>query len=112
MNRHLFLAQRLSAMLLAPLVLIHLLLILYAIQGGLSADEILARTRGNILWAIFYGIFVLAATVHAPIGLRNILVEWTGIKASAINVLCVLLALLLLATGLRAVFAVTWVAGT
>ena len=32
MERNLYIAQRLSAMLLAPLVLVHLLLILYAVR--------------------------------------------------------------------------------
>ncbi|MCP4388728.1 MAG: succinate dehydrogenase, partial [Gammaproteobacteria bacterium] len=42
----LYLAQRISAAIMAPLVLVHLGVMIYAIQGGLSADEILARTRG------------------------------------------------------------------
>lgn len=46
-------AQRISAMVLGVCVAIHLLIIFYAIRGGLSAQEILGRTQGNILFAIF-----------------------------------------------------------
>ena len=68
----LYLLQRLSAMVLAPLVLLHLGVIVYAVQDGLSAAEILARTRGNLTWTATYGVFVLAAAVHGAIGLRSI----------------------------------------
>jgi fumarate reductase subunit C len=102
----LFLLQRLSAMLLAPLVLVHLGLILYAVGGGLTADEILARTQGSIGWALFYGVFVLAACVHAPIGVRNVLKEWSGLGGRGLDVAMLILAAALLATGLRAVWAV------
>ena len=72
----LFLAQRASALVLAPLVLIHLGLAIYAIHGGLTAAEILGRTQGSFGWSLFYGLFVVAASIHAPIGLRNVLREW------------------------------------
>ena len=107
MERYLFVAQRLTAMVLAPLVLVHLGLILYAVEGGLTAHEILGRTRGNLLWAGFYGLFVLAAAIHGPIGLRNILREWTAINPVAVDVIAVGAGLLLLALGFRAVVAVT-----
>ncbi len=68
-------AQRISAMILGLCVSIHLIIIFYAIRGGLTAEEILGRTQGNIAFAIFYEIFVLACFVHAPIGLANILEE-------------------------------------
>lgn len=68
-------AQRISAMVLGLCVSIHLVIIFYAIRGGLSAEEILGRTQGNIAFALFYEIFVLACFVHAPIGLANILQE-------------------------------------
>jgi succinate dehydrogenase subunit C len=103
----LFVVQRLSALLLAPLVLAHLALILYAVRGGLSAGEILARTGGSIGWALFYGVFVLAAAVHAPIGIRNVLREWTPWRGHSLDLAMLLLALALMAAGLRAVWAVT-----
>ena len=49
----LYMAQRLSAMVLAPIVLVHLLTILYAIRGGLTAAEILgAHARQRLLDAV------------------------------------------------------------
>lgn len=68
-------AQRISAMVLGLCVAIHLLIIFYAIRGGLTAQEILGRTQGNVLFAIFYEVFVIACFVHAPIGVANILQE-------------------------------------
>ena len=107
MHRYLFLAQRYSAMLLAPLVLIHLVMILIAVRGGLSAEEILGRTRGSTGWFTFYLIFVIAVTVHAPIGVRNVLREWTSLPAGAVNAIALLFALVIFLTGCRAVLAVT-----
>src|SRR5690606_5160505 len=76
-NPKLFVAQRLSAFVLALAVAVHLATILYAVRGGLTAGEILARTHGNPAFALFYAAFVIAVAVHAPIGLRNVLREWT-----------------------------------
>ncbi|HUF86424.1 MAG TPA: succinate dehydrogenase [Thermohalobaculum sp.] len=106
MERQLFVLQRLTALVLAPLVLVHLGLIVLAIRGGLSAAEILGRTQGSVGWALFYGAFVLAAAVHAPIGLRNVLNEWTPLGRRAADRLALAFAVLLLALGLRAVLAV------
>ena len=102
----LFLAQRLTALILAPLVLVHLALILFAVEGGLSAAEILARTRGSVGWAAVYGLFVLAAAIHAPIGLRNVVHEHTGWRGRSLEVAMVALGLLLAGLGARAVIAV------
>ncbi len=93
-------------MLLAPLVVVHLGLILYAVRGGLTADEILGRTQGSIGWALFYGFFVLAASVHAPIGVRNVLKEWTAWRGRSLEIAMLVLAAALLVSGLRAVWAV------
>ena len=46
----LWLAQRLSAMLLAALLVVHIGVMIWAVRGGLSGAEILARTRGSA-WA-------------------------------------------------------------
>ncbi len=104
-TRHYFL-QRLSAAILAPLVLVHLALIVFAVQGGLSGEEILARTRGSAGWAMFYGLFVLAVALHGGIGLRTILLEWTGLRRPGANALSLVAGLGLLFLGLRAVWAV------
>ncbi len=106
MERRLFVLQRLTAMALAPLVLVHLGLVLVAIRGGLSAAEILARTQGSVGWALFYGLFVVTVAVHAPIGLRNVLREWTALARGAVDILALGFGGLLLALGLRAVWAV------
>jgi fumarate reductase subunit C len=105
-ERSLFLLQRASAGLLPPFVVLHLLVILYAVQGGLTAEEILARTRGSVGWALFYGAFVVLAAVHAPIGLRNVLRDWAGWRGRSLDLAMLVLALAFLAMGLRAVAAV------
>ena len=102
----LFALQRLTAKVLAPLVVVHLVLILYAVHGGLSAAEILGRTQGSAAWGAFYGLFVVAVAVHAPIGVRNVVREWTRWRGRSLDVASVGLALALLALGLRAVAAV------
>ncbi len=106
MERRLFALQRLSAMALAPLVMVHVGLIVYAVRGGLSAGEILARTQGSIGWAIFYGIFVVAVSLHAPIGVRNVLAEWTPWRGRSLDLAMLVLAVALMVLGLRAVWAV------
>lgn len=98
-------AQRISAMVLGLCVAIHLLIIFYAIRGGLSAQEILGRTQGNLAFAIFYEIFVLACFVHAPIGVANILQE-TFPKSRLARPISSLLAILILVLGTVAVFGV------
>jgi fumarate reductase subunit C len=102
----LFLAQRLSAFVLAFAVAIHLATILYAVRGGLTAAEVLGRTRGNGIFLAIYVVFVIAVAVHAPIGLCNVLREWTAWRGRSLDVALALFALLLLALGLRAAFAV------
>ena len=102
----LYLAQRISAMLMAPLVLIHLGVMVYAIQGGLSADEILGRTQGSLTWGGIYGLFVLAVSVHAAIGLRVVAYEWLGVFGRRLEAFTHIVALLLLVLGGHAVFAV------
>lgn len=103
----LYMIQRLTALLMAPFVLVHLGGMIYAIQGGLTAGEILGRTQGSVLWALFYGGFVLAAGVHGAIGLRVILHEWFGIRGTALSAVTIGIGALLIVTGLRAVIAVT-----
>jgi fumarate reductase subunit C len=102
----LWVAQRASAAVLALCVLVHIVVMVYAVQGGLSAGEILGRTRGNAGWAAFYALFVVAVAVHAPIGLRAVAVEWLGWRGRSLGIFLWLFALLILAMGLRAVWAV------
>ena len=77
----LYLLQRLSAVVMVPLVLVHVAVMVYATQGGLSAAEILGRTQGSVVWAAFYGLFVAAVAVHGAIGLRAIAFEWFALPA-------------------------------
>lgn len=99
--------QRITAMVMALFVLVHLVVIVYAINGGLSAAEVLGRTRGNILWAVYYALFVVLASVHASIGIRNVLAEWLRTKDAVASVVANVLSLVLLVMGLKAVWAVT-----
>ena len=98
----LWIAQRASALLLALCVTVHLATVIYAVQGGLSAAEILARTRGNFGWLAFYSLFVLAVAVHAPIGLRPVMAEWLGWRGRSRDLCVLLFALLLAWMGMRA----------
>ncbi|HZT24580.1 MAG TPA: succinate dehydrogenase [Pseudolabrys sp.] len=102
----LFVAQRTTAFILAVAVAAHLATILFAVRGGLTAAQILARTHGNVAFALFYAIFVLAVAVHAPIGLRNIVREWTAWRGRSLDFALILFSGLLLVLGLRAVVAV------
>jgi fumarate reductase subunit C len=100
-------AQRLTALLMAPLVIGHIVVMIYAVQGGLTASEILGRTQGSILWFLFYGTFVIAVSIHAAIGLRAILHEWLGLGFQIINIVSVAIGAGLFILGGRAVLAVT-----
>ncbi|WP_241479026.1 hypothetical protein [Leisingera sp. ANG-M1] len=53
----------------------HIAAMIYAIQGSLSAEEILARTLGSLAWQLYYGLFVAAIPVHWAIGMRVIVHE-------------------------------------
>ncbi len=103
----LYLLQRLSALIMIPLVFGHLGLMIYAVQDGLSANEILSRTKGSFFWALFYGIFVVAVSIHSSIGLRGIIFETIGIKGSMLNFLGWAIFLSLMYLGIYSVYAVT-----
>jgi fumarate reductase subunit C len=102
----LFIAQRLSAAVLALAVSIHLATIIYAARAGMTAADVLARTHGNRAFLGVYLLFVVAVAIHAPIGLRNVLREWTAWRGRSLDVALAAFALLLLALGLRAAIAV------
>jgi fumarate reductase subunit C len=104
MTARLFLAQRLSGAVLAITVALHLAGILAASREHLSAAEVLQRTRGNSILPVVYGIFVVAAAVHAPIGLRNIIREWTAWRGRSLDLALAGWAVVLLMLGLRAVY--------
>lgn len=99
-------AQRISAMVLALCVIVHLLTMIYAVRSGLSAAEILGRTRGSTGWLLFYTLFVTAVAVHAPIGLRTILSEIFDWRGRGLDLLAGIIGLSLAMWGMRAVWAV------
>jgi fumarate reductase subunit C len=103
LEARLWLAQRASAAVLAVCVLVHLVTIIVAVRGGVSAAEILGRTRGSASWFLFYGTFVLAVAVHAPLGLRAILREWAAWRGWSLDGAMAVFALALLALGWRAI---------
>ncbi|MEA2934481.1 MAG: fumarate reductase subunit [Variibacter sp.] len=102
----LFLAQRVSAAVLALFVAVHLATIVYAVRGGLTAAEVLSRTHGSAAFLVFYAVFVIAVAVHAPIGLRNIAREWTTWRGRSLDIALALFAAALLVLGMRAAYAV------
>lgn len=99
-------AQRISAAVLAVCVVVHLVTIIYAVRNGLTAAEILGRTRDSLAWAGFYSLFVAAVAVHAPIGLRNILAETFDWRGRGLDVAMIVVAMTLVMWGGRAVLAV------
>ena len=89
----LYILQRLTAAFMAPMVVGHLLTILYATRAELTAASILA--------------FVVMVAIHAPLGLRKILVEWGRLPTRAANLIALVLFVLFLGMGLRGVWALT-----
>ncbi|MFK7858391.1 MAG: succinate dehydrogenase [Granulosicoccus sp.] len=108
LNLRLYMAQRITALLMAPLVVGHLAVMIYAIQGGLSAAEILGRTQGSLAWFLFYATFVVAVSIHGAIGLRTIAHEWFGLKDTILEGFMWIVGLGLFITGARALWAVTY----
>ena len=106
MNVRLYILQRATAALMAPLVLIHIAVIFYASHKGLSAADILSRTRGSVAWGLFYAVFVAAIAVHASTGLRTILTEWAGLRGVGREVVSWGIGAALFLLGMRAVAAV------
>ena len=100
----LFVLQRASAALLALCVLVHLATILYAVRHGLSAQAIVARMHATAAWPVFYALFVVAVSVHAPIGLRAVVGEWLGLRGALVDAVLGLIGVGLLTGGLYAVF--------
>ena len=101
---HLWIAQRVTAMILAIAIVVHLVTIIGAVRGGLSAAEILGRTRGNAAWFAFYAIFALAAGLHGAIGLRGIAAEWLGWRGRGFDLAWIGIGLLTALFGIRAAY--------
>ena len=106
MNVRLYVWQRATAALMAPLVLIHIAVIFYATRQGMTATDILSRTHGSVVWASYYGLFVAAVAIHAAIGVRSVLTEWSPLKDRGAGIFAIVFGLALALLGLRAVAAV------
>jgi fumarate reductase subunit C len=98
LDLRLYMLQRLTALVMAPLVIGHIAVMIYAVQGGLTVDEILARTQG----------FVVAVSTHGAIGLRVISFEWFGLNGRALQLFSWAVFALLFGLGAKAVYAVTF----
>ena len=105
-EKRLWVIQRATAAVLALCVVVHLATIIYAVRGGLSAAEILSRTRGSFAWGAFYAVFVVAAAAHGSIGLRTVAMEWLGLGPRGAERVMAVVAMALVFFGLRAVYAV------
>jgi fumarate reductase subunit C len=108
MNVRLYLWQRATAAVMAPLVILHIAVIFYATRQGLTAADILSRTHGSALWASYYGLFVAAVSIHASIGVRNILTEWSPLNERKAGWCAVLLGIVLALLGSHAVVALVF----
>ena len=100
----LWVLQRITAMILAPLVLVHLATIVYASRGGLSATEILGRTEGHVGLAAVYALFVVAAAIHGAIGCRVVLGEWARLRGPGVDGALLAGAVMVAMLGLRTVW--------
>ncbi len=105
MNVRLYVWQRATAAIMAPLVLVHIAVIFYASRQGLTAADILSRTHGSAVWAAYYGLFVLAASIHASIGVRNVLSEWSPLDERRADFFAVAFGLVLALLGFHAIIA-------
>lgn len=103
LEARLWLLQRASGTVLAVCVAVHLVTMILAVRGGLTAAEILARTRGSMAWLCFYGVFVAAVAFHAPLGLRSIVGEWTPWRGRSLDMMLMVFAFVLLVAGWRAI---------
>ena len=98
-----FVLQRGSAAVLAICVVVHVATMIYAVRHGLTADAIVARMHANAAWPTFYLVFVAAAAIHAPLGVRTIVDEWLGLRGRAVDAALLGFAFLLLGAGSYAV---------
>ena len=72
----------------------------------MDVGQILERTRENIWFLAFYLVFIAAIAIHAPIGLRNVMREWTHWHGWTLDVVLAIVAIALLLLGVRAALAV------
>jgi fumarate reductase subunit C len=107
MNVSLYVWQRVAALVMVPMIVVHVAVIFYATRHGLTAADILARTSASIGWGAFYALFVLAASIHAAIGVHNVLAEWSSLDERGARMASLIVGLVLFGVGVRAVAALT-----
>jgi fumarate reductase subunit C len=105
MNVRLYVWQRATAALMVPLVLIHIAVIFYATRQEMTAADILSRTHGSVVWASYYALFVAAVSIHASIGARNVLAEWSPLTERRAGRIAIIFGVLLALLGAHAIFA-------
>jgi len=105
MNVRLYIWQRATAALMVPLVLIHIAVIFYATHQQMTAADILSRTHGSVAWASYYALFVAAVSIHASIGVRNVLAEWTPFAERHAGQFAIIFGIVLALLGAHAIFA-------
>jgi fumarate reductase subunit C len=103
-----YIVQRVTALLMIPFILLHVAVIFHAISEKLTADQILARTGGSITWGLFYGAFVVLASVHGAIGIRTVIREWTPLDNAIADIFAIAMCMVLMILGMRAVAAVVF----
>jgi fumarate reductase subunit C len=103
MSITLYVWQRLTAAVMAPMIVVHIAVIFYATRHGLTAADILGRLHGSLGWGLFYAVFVAAASVHATVGIRNVLAEWSPLDDRRALMAAAAFGVVLLGLGLRAV---------
>ena len=108
MNVRLYVWQRLTAAIMVPLVLVHVAVIFYATRKGMTRRRHpCAHARQHRCGPRSTASSSSPAAVHAAIGLRNVLTEWSPLETIASPAYSAsAFGFLLLVLGLRAVAAV------
>jgi fumarate reductase subunit C len=105
MNVRLYVWQRATATLMVPLVLVHIAVIFYAARQQMTAADILSRTHSSVAWASYYALFVAAVSIHASIGVRNVLAEWSRLTERRAGQIAIVFGVVLAFLGAHAIFA-------
>jgi fumarate reductase subunit C len=105
MNVRLYVWQRTTAALMVPLVVIHIAVIFYATRQQMTAADILSRTHASVVWASYYALFVAAVSIHASIGVRNVLAEWSPLTERRAGQIAIVFGVLLALLSAHAIFA-------
>jgi fumarate reductase subunit C len=105
MNVRLYVWQRATAAIMVPLVLIHIAVIFYATRQQMTAADILSRTHGSVAWASYYALFVAAVSIHASIGVHNVMAEWPRLTERRAGQIAIAFGIMLALLGALAIFA-------